>query len=98
MCEGVESMAPKIGLAAVIVATLNLAGAALAQEIQGVTVLRGNTVTSDGTHIGVGNGGADVAPTSAANSFDQSGNVNAVRTGSANAGGEIANPPPGFGR
>ena len=86
-----------IGIAAAAAAVLigmSLATAA-EQTSSGVTVLRGNPVTSDGRAIGVGTGAPDTATPNAANAFGQTGNVNARATGSSNAGGEIAN---GLGR
>jgi hypothetical protein len=96
-------MAGKVGTitAAVVAALIGASPAATAQETtRGVTVLRGNPVTSDGTVMGVGNGGVEPgpAPANAANGVNQSGNLNALRTGSANAGGEIGNPLTGAGR
>jgi hypothetical protein len=93
-------MTRNIAIAAVIVAALvGTSVAAMAEEtVPGVTVLRGNTITTDGTVIGVGTGGVDTAPTNPANAYHQSGNVNELRTGSANAGGEIGNLSPGLGR
>ena len=91
-------MARKIGMAAIVAALVGVSLAAVAQDTaRGVTVLRGNNVTSEGVSMGVGNGGTETAPANAANAFGQTGNVNAVRTGSANAGGEIGNPPVGVG-
>lgn len=92
-------MARKIGLAAVLAVLVGASLAAAAQDTaRGVTVLRGNNVTSEGVAIGVGSGGTETAPPNAANAFNQTGNVNARRTGSANAGGEIGNPSPAAGR
>jgi hypothetical protein len=92
-------MVRKIGMAATAAALIGVSLAALAQETaSGVTVLRGNNVTSEGVAIGIGSGGTEAAPANAANAPLQSGNFNATRTGSANAGGEIANPPPGANR
>lgn len=88
-------MTRKIGLAAVVAALVGASLAAAAQDTaRGVTVLRGNNVTTEGVAIGVGTGGTETAPANAGNT----GNVNALRTGSANAGGEIGNPLPGAGR
>lgn len=85
--------------AAVVAIIVGMSLAATAEETtRGVTVLRGNPVTSDGTVMGVGNGGVETAPANPANTIVQSGNLNALHTGSSNAGGEIANPPPGAGR
>jgi hypothetical protein len=91
-------MARKIGIPAFVAALVGISLAAAAQDTARVTVLRGNTVTSEGIAIGLGNGGTETAPANAANAYDQTGNINALRTGSANAGGEIGNPPPGAGR
>jgi hypothetical protein len=92
-------MARKIGLAAVVAVLVGASLAAAAQDTtHGVTVLRGNNVTSEGVAIGIGTGGTETAPPNAANALNQTGNVNARRTGSANAGGEIGNTPPGAGR
>ena len=92
-------MARKIGIAAVVGVLLGVSLAAAAQDTaRGVTVLRGNNVTSEGVAIGVGTGGLETAPPNAANAINQTGNFNALRTGSANAGGEIGNPPPGAAR
>jgi hypothetical protein len=92
-------MARKIGIAAVVGLLVGVSLTAAAQNTtSGVTVLRGNNVTSEGVAIGVGTGGTETAPANAANVLYQSGNFNALRTGSANAGGEIGNPLPGAGR
>jgi len=92
-------MARKIGIAAIAGVLVGFSLAAAAQDTaRGVTVLRGNNMTSEGVAIGVGTGGTETAPPNAASDVNQSGNVNALRTGSANAGGEIANPPPEIGR
>jgi hypothetical protein len=91
-------MARKIGIPAFVAALVGISLAAAAQDTARVTVLRGNTVTSEGIAIGLGNGGTETAPANAANAYDQTGNINALRTGSANAGGEIGTPPPGAGR
>lgn len=89
-------MARKIGLAAVVAVLVGASLAAAAQDTaRGITVLRGNNVTSEGVAIGIGSGGTETAPPA---TFNQTGNINARRTGSANAGGEIGNPPPGAGR
>lgn len=89
----------KIGVAALVAALVGVSLAAVAQDTTGgVTVLRGNNVTSEGVSIGIGTGDTQTAPANAANEFNQTGNVNARRTGSANAGGEIGNPLPGAGR
>ena len=93
-------MFQKIGMIAVAAALVGVSVAAMAQNTErGVTVLRGNTVTSEGVVIGIG-GGIEAAPTptNASRGVNETGNRNAVRTGSANAGGEIGNPPPGAGR
>jgi hypothetical protein len=68
------------------------------EPASGVTVLRGNTVTPDGTVIGVGTGGPEVAPANAAAGLRHSGTLNALFTGSANAGGEIGSAETGAGR
>ena len=89
-------MARKIGMAAIVAALVGVSLAAVAQDNErGVTVLRGNNVTSEGVSMGIGGTSADTAPTNAANAINQTGNINAVRNGSANAGGEIGNAPPG---
>jgi len=89
-------MARKIGMAALVAALVGVSLAAVAQDNErGVTVLRGNNVTSEGVSMGIGGTGTDKAPANAASGINLTGNVNAVRTGSANAGGEIGNPPPG---
>ena len=71
-------------------------GVSLAAVVQdnerGVTVLRGNNMTSEGVSMGIGGTSTDTAR---ANAINQTGNVNSVRTGSANAGGETGNAPPG---
>jgi hypothetical protein len=87
-------------MAAFAAALVGMSLAAAAQETaHGVTVLRGNTITSEGVVIGVGvGGGPETAPANAANAPYLTGNANAVRTGSANAGGEMGNPPAGSGR
>jgi hypothetical protein len=83
-------------MATLAAALMGVSLAAVAQDtVGGVTVLRGNNVTSEGVAIGIGTGGTETAP---ANPVTQSGNFNALRTGSANAGGEIGNPLPGAGR
>jgi hypothetical protein len=93
------NMARKIGIAAVVGVLVGISLAAAAQDTaHGVTVLRGNNVTSEGVAIGIGTGGTETAPPNAANSVIQTGNINALRTGSANVGGEIGNPLPGAGR
>jgi hypothetical protein len=92
-------MVRKIGIATVVAALVGMSLAAAAQDTaSGVTVLRGNNVTSEGVSIGVGTGGVETTPANAANALTQSGNFNALRTGSANAGGEIGNAPVGAGR
>ena len=89
-------MARKIGMAALVAALVGVSLAAVAQDNErGVTVLRGNNVTSEGVSIGIGGTSTNTAPANAANGINQTGNVNAVRTGSANAAGEIGNAPPG---
>ena len=83
------------GLIAAVLVGTSLAAVAEETRSGSVTVLRGNPVTEDGTVIGVGNGGTEAPPADAGKPLDQTGAVNGVRTGSSNAGGEIANPPPG---
>ena len=89
-------MARKIGMAAIAAALVGVSLAAVAQDTPGVTVLRGNNVTSEGVSIGVGSGGTQTTPPNAANAVEQTGNINARRTGSANAGGEMGNAPAGL--
>ncbi len=69
-----------------------------AASTSGVTVLRGRPATPSGeAPAGVGSG-SSAPPRTGGYTIDQSGFLNALHTGSANAGGEIANPPPGAGR
>ncbi len=93
-------MLSRMLLAAMVMAGLAAPPAALAQARErGVTVFRG--------HAGVATYPNTAVPATAnvtngiaggSTETDRSGAVNAVHTGSANAGGEIANPPPGGGR
>jgi hypothetical protein len=88
-----RNMARKLGMAALVAALVGVSLAAVAQDTaHGVTVLRGNNVTSEGVAIGIG--GTETASANA-NLPAQTNNLNAVRTGGANAGGEIGNAPPG---
>ena len=85
-------------LMAAMLAGASVAAAADREIVNGVTVLRGSgalqntgpAVPPTGTPAGIGSG-SSYRP-------DNSGAVNSVVTGSANAGGEIGNPPPGAGR
>ena len=91
----------KSGLMAVMVAALIGATAtAVASEsevVNGVTILRGRTPTEQ---VGVGGAGSgsSIPPGNAYYRADQSGASNALHTGSANAGGQFNNIPPGAGR
>jgi hypothetical protein len=90
------NMVRKFGTAAVVAALVGVSLAAVAQDTaHGVTVLRGNNVTSEGVAIGIGGTSIETAPANAANAAPLTGNLNALRTGSANAGGEIGNAPAG---
>lgn len=102
-------MHSRFGTAALAAAFVAISAAAFAQS-GGVTVLRGIEPAPAGANAGptdVGNGGNTNANASNTNNgngiagnsaFDQSGDVNALTTGSSNAGGVIPNPPPGGGR
>ena len=84
-------------MAAIAATLVGVSLAAVAQDTApGVTVLRGNNVTSEGVSVGVGSGDTQTTPPNAANAVEQTGNLNARRTGSANAGGEIGNAPAGL--
>ena len=84
-------MARKIGMAALVAALVGVSLAAVAQDNErGVTVLRGNNVTSEGVSMGIGGTGTDTAPANAASGINLTGNVNAVRTGSAMPGARSA--------
>ena len=80
----------------VVIAAATLAGvsiAALGQaDSDGVTVIRGGKATVQST----GEGASSPAPATGGAAIDRSGDLNALHTGSANAGGEIATPPPGL--
>lgn len=85
---------------AAIAALIAASATALAAErevVNGVTILRGRTPVEE---AGGGIGGANAIPFSGSSVYriDQSGAANALHTGSANAGGQIGNLPPGAGR
>lgn len=98
-------------LAAAVIA--GVASTASAETVNGVTVLRGPSaeqrgrttvlrgapITPGSSESGIGSGSS--APPATGNAglvLDRSGTLNGLHTGSANAGGEIGNPPPGAGR
>src|SRR5206468_1551135 len=80
--------------AMVAVATFaGLSIAALGQaDNRGVTIIRGGKATARIPAEGSNNPN----PPTGGGAIDRSGDVNALHTGSANAGGFIANPPPGL--
>ncbi len=96
-------------LASAVIA--GMASAAPAETVNGVTilrgprtveqtttVLRGRPATSPGSsETGIGSG-SSTPPGNGNYRADQSGAVNALRTGSANAGGAFDNLPPSLGR
>src|SRR5712691_8519889 len=89
------------GLAVWLAASLpGLALAASAENVGGVTILRGSGTagTQSGNPAEVGSGSSTAPATGGGYSVDRSGDQNSLHTGSANAGGVIANPPPGAGR
>jgi hypothetical protein len=77
-------------------ATAFLAGASVAAPLQidsnGVTIIRGGKTATESA----GEGSSNPNPPTGGAVVDRSGDVNALHTGSANAGGVIANPPPGL--
>jgi hypothetical protein len=87
-------MQSRIGMAIVAVAVLaGVSITALGQtDSGGVTVIRGGKAQTQSA------GDASINPTEPTGGavIDRSGDLNARRTGSANAGGEIATPPPGL--
>ncbi len=90
-------MLSRIVLAAMVVAGLAAPPAALAQtKERGVTVFRGHAGVATYPNTAVPGTAASVTNGIAGGSTetDRSGAVNAVHTGSANAGEEITNPRP----
>lgn len=89
-------MRHRIAIAAMAMAMITgMAAAAPAETVNGVTILRGTP--SGGSPSGTGSG-SSIPPGNPNYRADQSGSVNSVHTGSANAGGEFNNLPPGAGR
>lgn len=86
-------MRQRTGMAA-LAAAMIVAGsiAAPAETVNGVTILRGHP-SSAGT-----GSGSSTPPGNPYYRADQSGAVNSLHTGSANAGGQFNNLPPGAGR
>ena len=84
-------------IAAVLIGASAAAVAGERQDVNGVTILRGKVATGQ---QGNGVGGANTVVGSGGGTYraDQSGAINSVVTGSANAGGEFNNLPPGAGR
>ena len=77
--------------------TVGLTAAATAETVNGVTILRGRPSTAETVESGIGSG-STTPPGNPYYRADQSGAVNSVHTGSANAGGQFNNLPPGAGR
>jgi hypothetical protein len=88
-------------IAITALATVTIAGmvsAALAETVNGVTILRGRPATvPESAASGIGSG-SSAPPRNTGAAIDQSGAQNAVHTGSANAGGAFDNLPPNAGR
>ncbi|MGE5271606.1 MAG: hypothetical protein ACM3JG_18255 [Thiohalocapsa sp.] len=84
---------------AALIAAGATASAAEREVVNGVTILRGRTPVEE---PGGGVGGANALPGGGSGSsiylIDRSGVLNELHTGSANAGGQIGNLPPGAGR
>ena len=87
-------MRTRFRMATMAAATLaGMSIAALGQaDSGGVTIIRGGKAIAQGT----GEGSSNPNPPTGAAAIDRSGDLNALHTGSANAGGEIATPPPGL--
>jgi hypothetical protein len=81
-------------MAVMVVAMLaGVSVAALGQaDSSGVTVIRGGKAMPQSP----GEGSSSPSPVTGGSAIDRSGDLNALHTGSANAGGEIATPPPGL--
>jgi hypothetical protein len=93
-------MQSRIWLTALAIAALAGVSVAAASEreiVNGVTVLRGKTPNEQNA-AGPATGSSLMPGSGGGYAIDQSGVINATRTGSSSAGGEIANPPPGAGR
>src|SRR5437762_3409141 len=91
---GALSMRKRIAMAALAVAGLaGVSIAALGQtDSGGVTVIRGGKAMAQTA----GEGSSNPTPPTGNAVVDRSGDYNALHSGSANAGGVIANPPPGL--
>ena len=97
----VLAMAMLAGIGAAPAETVNgvtvLRGGPSAVQYGGTTVLRGTPIKPGSSESGIGSG-SSAPPRNVPYGIDRSGAVNAAHTGSANAGGEIGNPPPGAGQ
>jgi hypothetical protein len=89
-------LAPAI--VAVLIAITGTAVAGERQDVNGVTILRGRTPTPPGNGIGGASGVPGGGSGGSVPRTGQSGALNALHTGSANAGGQFNNIPPGAGR
>jgi hypothetical protein len=86
----------RTGARMAIMAVATFAGVSIAALGQadsgGVTIIRGGAATAQIP----GEGSSDPNPPTGSAAIDRSGDLNALHTGSANAGGTIATLPPGF--
>jgi hypothetical protein len=90
-------MRHRIAIALATAMIAGMASAALAETVNGVTILRGTPVPPANSPAGIGSG-SSIPPGNPYYRADQSGSVNSVHTGSANAGGQFNNLPAGAGR
>ena len=86
-----------MALAIAAVAGASIATATERETVNGVTILRGKTPNEQNA-AGPATGSSLMPGTGGGYAIDQSGVINATRTGSSSAGGEIGNLPPGAGR
>jgi hypothetical protein len=90
-----------IAALATVMATAMIAGtvsAGTTETVNGVTILRGSPATAPGSAASGLGSGSSAPPSNTRAGIDQSGALNAVHTGSANAGGAFDNLPPNAGR
>ena len=90
-------MRHRIAIAALAAAMIAGVTGAWAETVNGVTILRGRPSTAETVESGIGSGSSTPSGSTYYRA-DQSGTVNSVHTGSANAGGQFNNIPPGAGR
>src|SRR5690349_18663719 len=87
---GMDSRTRVAALAVAMISGMSIA--AMAETVDGVTVLRGKPPTVEkGGSAGTGSGTSNPPAAAGGYTIDQSGARNALHTGSSNAGGEISN-------